>query len=411
MRRLILSMLVLAASTAACWGQVKCVPCDPKDGIQGSPLFAVEQMFTHAGPNCGTVNKHAVVTAFACQGSGGTTMAIKAAIDSNSPDANTPNVLRLDFTGEGKFDNRNVIPLPEITENSGCAFGPQTLHVERGGKTIPVRVSGMYYRGKGPNGEDYRQLQLYLGAALEGNVAFGDKTCKVRLIDGTSNLVFTDAAQPIVQNGQAVWFGSGDTVAVDTGDGTFSKDASKAFYGQPILVGDKWYDVKLSGDQASITAAALDVPTGSIKINQPSWSCKLAGKKHLLVLTGNQEPQAIPVDDYVMLEYSLPASGKADHSQPMLMATGGQDANGRLKTIHLEAGKTVEIPVGGPLNGRAVATTAGEGQWRINMELTDVNGGHIRSLALAGGKTPDPPKVAIAAADGKKVGEVTLEYG
>lgn len=132
-------LVVLASLSAAVGQEVKYVACQSSDAIKAADISCSEgKQFAKASEGMGTVNPKAVVATFQ-----GTT--IKAAIDSAKADAEHPDLLRLDFTGSGKFDNESVVPLT-ITLNQlktlNATVGPKTLQVKLGNRTVPVTISG-----------------------------------------------------------------------------------------------------------------------------------------------------------------------------------------------------------------------------------------------------------------------------
>lgn len=102
------------------------------------------------------------------------------AIDSDSADVKQPDLVRIDFSGQGKFDKddkNSVLPLKAREGFAGSTdvyvaeIGPKLLQMSREGKTIPVTVWGTYQKVSRS-----RYIYLYVCAAIEGKCKFGEKT-------------------------------------------------------------------------------------------------------------------------------------------------------------------------------------------------------------------------------------------
>ncbi len=101
-------LLLCSLAMAAQEGQLTRVALEPNDRPQMNPyggtLFFMS--FSKADEDMGAVNPHAVVsTANAPFGT------IWVAVDSTSAEAGMPDVLRIDFSGQGKFDKAVAVEL------------------------------------------------------------------------------------------------------------------------------------------------------------------------------------------------------------------------------------------------------------------------------------------------------------
>ena len=176
-------------------GDLKPVACPAGSALMPGSLYASVRAFAQAPEGCGTVNPHAVVATLRTG-----ELAIKVAVDSSKPDAGASDLIRVDFSGAGKFADAVVVPLrihPQGGGNFYAEFGPATVSIRRDGKTIPASIEGSYTRSS-----NYRYLHMYVGTGLEGQCAFGDKTCPVRIIDGNNNFRFDDKPKAFQQGGQ-----------------------------------------------------------------------------------------------------------------------------------------------------------------------------------------------------------------
>ena len=393
---LLCGTVVWAAGAAG--QEVKPVVCSPDDALEAASIYADAGQFGKPADANQTVSKLAVVASFM-------NSTVKAAIDSSKPDVKAPDVLRLDFSGTGKFDTDSVVPLSNVsTQGTSMAatIGPKTLQVKQGDRTIPVTVRGSYYKS-----DTYRRMTLTLSTAVEASCKFGEKTCKVRLIDGTNNLKMADAARPIVSGGRPNYYQAGDTIAVDTGDGTFTKGVRKSFYGQPVIVGGKAYTVSLSADGTKVSVEPSTAALGKIQVDQPVWEAKLVSAKHVTFVSGGKEPVEVPEGNYAIVGYQVRPEAK---SPAMLGGRGPTDKQGRPVLLAVAAGGVTALAIGAPLKA-VVEPTQTDDMVRLSLALTDAAGGRISSLANNDGTLPPPPKVKVVDDQGKTVYEKTLEYG
>jgi len=401
-------VLLVAAAAQAGVGDLTDIVCQPSQAISAQALGAYGQAaFGKPAADSGTVNPHAMVATLRAK-----SLTVKAAIDSRKADENTPNVIRLDFTGKGKFGADAVVALkapigirPQGYFNG--SFGPATLQVQRGDKTIPVIVEGEYYKSGG-----YRHVQLRLGRARQGRCAFGEKVCAVRLLDGNSNLTVGDAAraQRSARTG-AVLFAGADTMLIDTGDGTFTdaRSVRKVFCGQPVLLDGVWYEVRISPDEKKISAAKADVKTARIRIDHDAWQGILLGKEHVLSLAGGKEPVEVPADDYVIAQYRQTI--KDARGRPGELQRSDREAQmGKAKVFEVPAGKTTEIAIGSPMTaGLAVRQSAREVVFAL--DLKDASGATIDWLTVPGGRRPNAPTIRVLDSSDKLIHAGKMEYG
>ena len=146
-------------------------------------------------------------------------------------------------------------------------------------------------------------VEMTVQAAADGACDFGNKSHKVRLIDGTSNMSFADPVKVVKAGAGMPVHLVGDTVLIDTDDGTFTKSV-KIYYGQPANIDGKWYQVSVSADGAKVTAAAADVTTGTVKIDHPSWTATFVGSKYHQTVSGDANPVTLPADTYTITNYT-----------------------------------------------------------------------------------------------------------
>jgi hypothetical protein len=391
-----LAAILLLAGVSWC-GELKPAPCDP-DAAGIAPASCVQ--FANAPKDCGTANPHAVV------GTINSPYKVSVAIDSRNAEGKAPDVVRLDFTGTGKFDGKSMVPLKATEETVGpnkspvMEIGPGTVSVNRDGKEYLVSVHGKYV-AVDQGGGTFRQLVLQMAAATEGQCDFGNNSHKVRLVDTTGSLSFTEPGRVAkIANPGAPPSVTGDTVMIDTGDGSFTSTV-KAFYGQPAMVDGKWYIVKASDDLAKVSAAAADISSGTIRINHPFWTATFVGTKYHQTIAGNANAVTLPADTYTITDYVERPDAKSKATLPVAVAA---------KKIEVAAGKNLDVAIGSPLEA-TLAVGIGDGTVTFNLKCIDAGGSAVAYTTNEKGERPPAPSFTVIDSSGKQVYQATLAYG
>jgi hypothetical protein len=271
--------------------------------------------------------------------------AFDLAIDSKAPDSLHPDVVRIDPSGKGDFRNAAVVPrTKEWSEGEGAfmyCFEKESVAVTVGQRTVPVRVEVQY--SDRPNS---RRIVVYLGSCADGKCRFGEKVHRVRVADGDCNLRINNAARPPFDKSGVFWkAGVGDLIEVDVGYG-LGDFAAKAYYGHPVLVDGRLWNVTVSDDGARIEAAPYEGPTGNIQINHPFWQAAFVGDRFLIHLQGGPQPVPMPVGRYDEFLSARPEDRKEKIYLESESFDGGQAAD-----VLVSAGRTETITIGSPLKG------------------------------------------------------------
>lgn len=395
--RLILCACVVLSALAAPGAELSRIACDPSEALDHQPCRVSGTARTKPAEGSGTVNTNAIVLSLR-----GPSVLVKVAVDSVKADAKAPDILRLDFTGKGRFVDAPTVPL-KAAQTGGqyflATFGPQEIRAALPGGKVTVTVKGEYLKMG-----NYRQLSLSVGTALQGQCRFGRRALPVRIIDGDGNLELGDVWRA---SGRSVR--PGDTLAIDPGDGSFTKNVRKVCYGSPVEIDGAWYDVKLAEDGKKITAERLKLDLGKIRIEHPKWSCFLVGRKYLLRLSGGPKPVTVPVDQYMVMKYEqwgpAGAAGRRAYLSCSNLATGAA------ASVAVTAGKTAKVTIGSPLTASVSITKRSGNTLSLSLALVDASGRKVSDLRLPTGKRPPAPKVVVKDADGKPIYTCSLEYG
>ncbi|MBM4034730.1 MAG: hypothetical protein FJ291_23545 [Planctomycetes bacterium] len=397
--------IALAPLLHASEGEAKLVACPPELAMEHHGLSAHEMQFFKPKEPKGTVSSHAVVAMIRDRA-----VTLAVAIDSAKADAKAPDLLRLDFSGKADFAGAPVAPLKAKRDEDGdvsAIIGPATIEVKRDGKSFPVLVRGSYH--KSPS---YRWINLDLGSAAEGRLAFGAKTYAVRVVDGDGDLVLGTKAKALRAGPGVAGIEPCDSLAIDTGDGSFGPSVLKAYYGQPVLVDGAWYDVELSGDGTRLTARPSALETATLKVGHERWSAKLAGERYILNLSGSAQPIAIPADRYTVIEFQQTIPGERTEGRDAWkgrLTSGRRDLwEGKGKTFEAAAGKTVELAIGAPLTA-SIATSIRGKAVRMDFNLADAAG--LRAELFLPETGPPTPEVEVFDAGGKSVYSAKFQFG
>ncbi|MFP4144321.1 MAG: hypothetical protein ACLFV3_04185 [Phycisphaeraceae bacterium] len=325
------------------------------------------------------------------------------AIDAKSADAEWPEVVRFDFSGEGNFEDAPALPLQVHSQSGGFSsqFEGQ-IEVTRDGQTRPVQVQGFYMVY---NGGSYRHTSVSLTSAGEAVVDFAGEPRRVVVVDGDSNLELGDGPElHIRDDGSLCHLGRGDTVLVYPGADAAGQPSAKAFWGQPVQVGEQWYRLSLADGR--LAAEPADVEVGRVAVHYPRWQVTLVGREHIVHLDGTSvAEEAVPADDYVVLEYQRHAK-QGGHLQAMMYSS---DAGDRRYVV--EPGGRTEVAFGSPITGKVVVEKQQNGrQLAFDFQYRDVNGAKIGHIQLADGQ-PDAPTLKVLDGDGNEVYTGKFEYG
>jgi hypothetical protein len=373
--------------------------------------YARYREFTRPGEDAGTVSPHAVMAVL----EGPIRFAV--AIDSSTADVTQPDVVRFDFTGQGRFTDAATIPLT-ITRQERSAMtakvGPAVIKVPVDGDLVEATVWGEYEK----DGPSYRSLKIGFDRGLQGRCDFGQRGCTVCIVDGTGDLRVTSAFKPVTEGGKVKGRTAGDTLMIDTGDGTF-KDASKVIrvaYGQPVWMDGAWYDVKVGDDGKSLSVQRVDLPTGHLKIANANWEMLLVSPERVMWTWSTQAGQAVPLPAgrYVVMRYKQYVEFANTDGGAILVEGPGPDQGhmDRIASdpvIDVPPDATVELAIGTPLTVKPEISKSGR-DVRFSLKVTDASGRQPDYVEVAGRRSPEA-KVRVLDAEGKEVYVGTMAYG
>ena len=406
----VLAMLCMASLAMA--GDVTYV-ASPSPALLPMSMGMQASQFETAPSEAGTVWAKAMVGKVLLSGTDKPST-IQVALDAETADATEPNVIRFNFDGKAQFTKELSLPL-KVTMNQPAlwvaSFGPKVMEIQRGDKTVPLRVEGHCFKQNvNQNGKtvEIRRVGLTVISTIQTDVTFGDKIHAVRLVDANGNFNYADPARPIITK-DAAYFSSGDAVAIDTGDGKFGKVVEKCFFGQPVRVDGKWYKVAASDDGTKVSAEPLDAPIATIKVDSDQWDCRLVSKDAVLILHGGKDAVEVPAGEYYIHAYTLTGPKAWLGQTPMIVGSGLPLENNQMKPVTLEAGKTGDLQIGAPFKASVKSTVNGNNVV-FSLVFAD-RGGHRSPFVSGNNGRPAAPKFSVVDSSGKEVYQNTLEYG
>jgi len=330
--------------------------------------------------------------------------AVKVALDYSQDSVRQPDVVRFDFTGQGAFNDVQVAKIEWAPSNG--RFGPATLTVERGGGKQAVAVWGSCYT-RNERGRAATFLRVGFASGAEGPCQFGQRSCKVRIVDSSGNLSLRDGLKlPVTGEPYgAVVSQNADKVIVLSDD---NKPIVRGYYGQPLQVDGQWYTVAVSDDEATVTAATLDAPTAELRPAPAKWGAILVGRKYVLELTGGTEPIRIPADAYALGSWAEFATGAGGHESQLLCPGDPRPV------IKAEAGGMVPLPSATPL--RCTMNVRQNGDTVVfSFEMKTASGLEVSAVMVPDERGQStrtkPPRVKVFDASGKLIYQGDLQYG
>ena len=168
------------------------------------------------------------------------------AIDANSQDAQEPDLLRLDTSGNGDF---TAAPFVKLTGGQGSYYAPeQAINVVIDGRPTPLKIEVRYRRW--PD----RSMRLTLNTAANSTCEFGGALYRVRLHDRTGDYRYGQL--PRFEDGRLI---PGDSVQITSTNMGFAGVREQQL-GQPVHVGGKWYDLTIDGEAMTVSAKPVAAP-------------------------------------------------------------------------------------------------------------------------------------------------------
>lgn len=363
-----------------------------------------ESAFEKPGPDACTVHKGAIVATLPFRDGH-----MKLAIDATSAEASLPDVLRLDFTGEGRFHDAPTVPIKADHRGDWlhCRAEAETITVELDGQSLPVTIGRFYYR-KPTRGARYLRLQL--STVAEGTCRFGDKEYAVRLIDGNNNLRLGDALAVERVDGRVRHIFNGDTVAIDTERSGFNGGRGvRVLLGHRAKVDGQWYEIEVSEDGRNISAERVKPEMAELVIDHDEWRATLCGVMYEVQLSGGRTPVKLPADDYSVIRFSQFKPMENGRVKAELQVNGY--IPGRLGFFEALGGETTSVKIGEPLTARATFHKQGPtDQYWFQAELSDAGNHGVTHVSLGGGRRPPAPRIDFFAGD-ESIGQLSLEYG
>ncbi|MHB9025345.1 MAG: hypothetical protein ACYC7E_14445 [Armatimonadota bacterium] len=402
-RTLVSLCLLLATGLLASAAGLTYVSADSSHALFSTPVSVNGfQAFSKPQPNSGTVHSRAMVATIRNAPS-----TIKVALDCTQTNGTRFDVIRFDFSGQGRFNAEQALPLnyPPRSSNS-AAFGPQTLQYTNDGKSIMMSIRGYYNFS-----EKSFNLIIYLGCAAQATGIFKEKIYPVRVLDGNNNLRFGDPFRNTQHPTRGIVPGRGDTIQIDPTNSNFSNVAKiiRTGYGSPILVDGAWYEVALRPDGTDIVVRPYEGQRGTLRLPRAPWNAQLINTQYLLSLASDAREITIPTGQYQVYMYGeeIKAIGQAPVLLTFMYGSGAEKPT----TIEVVPNMVRDAALGSPVNA-AVNVKKNGGEAILSLGLSDFFGNPITSVSSSRGGVL-PPKVSfeVVKSQGAKVFTSTFEAG
>jgi TolB-like protein len=372
----------------------------------GSLQAIGEDRFEKPPAGCGTVHPKARVVTFKERG-----IEMKVAIDSDEAEAFNP-LVRIDTTGKGDFHAGPVVK--GAMGVGGVVQFAGTVELKACDRIVPVCTWIIYTPGANP------QLDVLLGFTATASCQFGDQAHNVYLVNACGNLRLGNIAHTVLgkdgayhaEDGIGKWVG--DTVFVCDqpyvvkGNERFEMSdfgempTGLGFYGQPIQVDGKLWNISISSDGSAVSARPWEGATGNIRMPGPRWSAALVSKDKVMFLACDQDSLAVPVGEYFVARYGqkLIENGKV-----VCEATLQAGPIGELK---VKEGATAQADFGQPYTGQiAVDQFDFTDLIRLQIDWKDKKGNVAQLHYLT---EASPLSLDVFDADGKLLDRVTASY-
>ncbi|MGC9453391.1 MAG: hypothetical protein ACP5HU_00865 [Phycisphaerae bacterium] len=313
------------------------VPCDMNLAVWRRPAQFINSEWSDRYPNAefaefsrpsgeaGTVHPSAWVAYFSYGG-----RRIALAVDSENAESDVLTGVRLDMSGRGDFSD---LPLLPFRDDDAGRFGPAVTMMEIDGELVPFLAWG----GPSYSGRDPFAIRFDGYLAAEGLVEIAGKECPVRIIDSSRNWKLGDRPQP-------EWdfqpYFSGDSLAIETGDGHFENPETvlEIWYGQPVEMDGRLYDIRLREDGKELRARELPADSvGTVRVAGATsfWGILISKDYVLNISSGDDAAAMVPAGEYIVVAVGATTS---EGESSMKMQTGSEP-----ETIVVPSAGTFEL--------------------------------------------------------------------
>jgi hypothetical protein len=307
------------------------------------------------------------------------------ALDADSPEAETLNIVRVIPAPDGKADFTDAVTSEmnlAADDYTHLRMGPAV--VKHQGRDLPFQLHLVVRMTNRSRPSAYGSTRM----ASQARVAFGRKIRQLCIVN-------TD---PRPQLGQIVQIAT-------TAEG-LSGPVEEYFLDQPILVDGQWFQIRADIKKMTVRAVPVQRKTGRVKCPAGRVALLLQGPRNAQQLAWSRDGSiAVASGSYrVRRAWLLGPAPKGKTTGPVVSLYMPS------KQLTIREGKTARLDVRLPLVAKTRATLT-RGSVRVNVRLEDAAGNRVVSVVLSDGQPAPPPKVRIVDPDGKVVHTATLEYG
>jgi hypothetical protein len=326
-----------------------------------------------------------------------------AVLDSSRGEARGYDTLYVDADGEGR-----LTPPEKWTgalTGSGRVFGPVKFLVEDGAECCPQWFLFRLTESETAEGKVRCHLHAYNAGHYTGTVRFGDRKCRLVLLDDNANGLFSDVFQHEDESPDRLVLesvGSGPSTSSPRGDRSQP-------LGRWVEVGGRYWQLDVVADGSQVTVRPLNKPLGSVRLKMAikvdAFTLLLRGPEGLLEVQGKDGPARLPAGRYRFLrgEYQFaPGAGLTWHFR-----ASAPDVPDR---VDVPAAGETAIPFGPPLVPKVSVTRKG-GDLLLDLEVRGTGGERYYDFGCGEHGQPPAPRVELRDATGRKLDALDFHYG
>jgi len=306
--------------------------------------------------------------------------------------------LYVDTNGDGVLKDEK--PVEAATKGGNRVFGPVTINVVVGGDKRTVSLSVMQ-----PARGNY--LLCSPGGYWAGTAELGGKKVSLGLVDSDWDGRIARGEFSM----KALMSRRFDGLAIDLdGDGKFAMSMQN-FEVMPlprlIQVAGVTYSLEVKPDGSAVTFTKVEPQLGTLDAGSPDVEMMLFGDTGVHRLTASGGKWQVPAGEYIPMQITL--AKKDDAGAAWTLSGRPGEKSGMLR---VEAGRTLEMGLGGPLAAATDVQKPAPGQpVSIGFALKSAGGVEFAPGATKDGKRQDAPTFKILGENGTVLKADKFSYG
>jgi hypothetical protein len=337
-------------------------------------------------------------------------------LDSNNLKRKGYNILYFDSNRNGDLTDDGM---RKAEANNGSAVGPSMREFARVDITILSKGKDLDYALficamalEVPGNPNYTIVSISPAICRTASITLDGRPHRIALLDYNVNGRFDDETSVIKAPGSGrVWASGGDVIIIDpeamkcsAGNQKVASRSDAYHISKLLRIGEKYFNLKVTRDGASITLSPYEGPMGSVANRNTGYNAVLYGELGIVNIS-DKHSRAIPIpaSNWKLLEYCMDRSAE---KETYIMAAGRPAC----KSICVKKGSTALMRFGPPFKP-VVNIVGGRGKTaRVSMDLYGSGGEICTALTVDGGRAKSPA-FTIVDSEGKIVQRGKFEYG